>query len=127
MVSVERALTCAASVMLLLASGGSAAAQEPADNARLAADGVLTLGEVYEMTRERSPVLRAAAAVVDASAAREPAAGLPEDPRVQVGVMNFPLPGFDADMPSIYSLWREWQLRRSSTGTGWSPSPPPSP
>ena len=60
----------------------------------------LTLAEVYELARERNPMLRAASAMADAAATRESSAGLPPDPTVQVGVMNFSIPGFETDMAS---------------------------
>lgn len=63
-------------------------------------EGRLSLSQVYELARERSPMLRAAAARADAAATRESAAGLPPDPTLQLGVMNFSIPGFDVDMPN---------------------------
>lgn len=60
----------------------------------------LTVEQAYELARARSPMLRAAAAVADAAATREASAGLPPDPMLQVGIMNFSVPGFDTDMPS---------------------------
>ena len=60
----------------------------------------LTLAEVYDLARSRSPRLRAASALVEAAAAREPGAGQPADPTLQVGVMNLSLPGLRSDMPT---------------------------
>lgn len=97
-------LTWVAALVALLAGAGGASAQEPelapaADTAGVS-DGTLTLSEVYAIARARNPMLRAAAARVDAEAATEPSAGLPPDPMIQVGIMNFSIPGFEADMPN---------------------------
>jgi outer membrane protein TolC len=61
---------------------------------------VLSLEEAYGLARARSPMLRAAGALADATASREASAGLPPDPMFQVGIMNFSIPGFDTNMPS---------------------------
>lgn len=81
-------------VMGLLIAGAAlssteAAAQEP-----------LRLTDVYRVTRERNPRLQAAGSLVEARRAMEPGAGLPPDPEVQIGMMNFSLPGFSANMPT---------------------------
>lgn len=76
-------------------SGAPAHAANP-----LAADSSLALGDVYRLALERSPRLRAAASLVDARRSMEGAAGVPADPMLQVGVMNFSVPGLDADMPT---------------------------
>lgn len=60
----------------------------------------LSLQQVYALLRERNPRLKAAAAVVDATAARAPGAGMLPDPAVQVGLMNLSLPSLAANMPS---------------------------
>ena len=60
----------------------------------------LRLDDLYRVARERNPRLRAAGAVVDARRALEPGAGLPPDPQLEIGAMNFSLPGFSATMPS---------------------------
>jgi outer membrane protein TolC len=60
----------------------------------------LQLQDVYRAAEERNPRLKAAGAVVDARRAMEPAAGLLPDPEIQVGAMNFSLPGLSADMPN---------------------------
>jgi outer membrane protein, heavy metal efflux system len=83
-----RCITVAALLGMILP--GVAVAQEPP----------LTLAGVYRMARERNPRLRAAGALVDARRAMETSAGLPPDPALQVGVMNFSVPGFDTDMPT---------------------------
>lgn len=96
-------MAAAAAALLLL--GGAARAQTPAEAPgpqpeASPSEAPLTLSEVYELARERSPMLRAAGALADATATREASAGLPPDPMLQVGVMNFSVPGFDADMPN---------------------------
>ena len=60
----------------------------------------LSLSEVYALARERSPMVRAAGARAEATATRESSAGLPPDPTLQVGVMNFSIPDLDTDMPN---------------------------
>jgi outer membrane protein, heavy metal efflux system len=60
----------------------------------------LSLDEVYRLAWERNPMLKAAGAMADAIETREAAASLPPDPTLQLGVMNFSIPGFDTDMPS---------------------------
>jgi outer membrane protein TolC len=80
-----------------------------ADAGRPPAQGELSLSEVYELARERNPMLRASAAMADAVETREASAGLPPDPTLQFGVMNFSIPGFATDMansmaPSIQAM-----------------------
>jgi outer membrane protein, heavy metal efflux system len=65
-------------------------AQEPA----------ATIHDHYELARTRNPMLRAAAAAVEAAAAGESSAGLPPDPELQVGIMNASLPSLRTDMPA---------------------------
>lgn len=72
---------------------------------------VLTLAEVLDLARERNPRLAAARALTEAAAARESWAGLLPDPTLQLGVMNFSIPGLDVDMansmaPSIQAMQR---------------------
>jgi outer membrane protein, heavy metal efflux system len=59
----------------------------------------LSLREVYELARERNPMLNAARAAAEAVATQEPASSLPPDPEIQIGVMNASLPGLQMDMP----------------------------
>ena len=56
---------------------------------------VLRLGSVYELLLERNPRLRAAEALARAARARVPGAGLPPDPQVQFGWMNYELPSLN--------------------------------
>jgi cobalt-zinc-cadmium efflux system outer membrane protein len=55
--------------------------------------GWLRLGTVYAGVRERNPKAAAARSLAEAAAARVPAAGLLPDPEVQLGFMNYELPG----------------------------------
>lgn len=67
--------------------------------ATAAAQDALSLREVHELARERSPLLHASAAAADAVAAQQRSAALPPDPELQLGVMNLSLPALKADMP----------------------------
>jgi outer membrane protein, heavy metal efflux system len=73
---------------LSLAPGFAAAQAQP-----------LSLAELYELARERNPMLHASRAAADAVATQERSAVLPPDPEVQLGVMNASLPGLQTDMP----------------------------
>ncbi|MHB1168798.1 MAG: TolC family protein [Longimicrobiales bacterium] len=75
---------------LVLLPFGAASAQQPPE---------LSLREVYDLALERNPMVQAALAAADATAARQPAAALPPDPEVRVAAMNLSLPGLSADMP----------------------------
>jgi outer membrane protein TolC len=81
-----------------------------------------TLEEAYRLARTRNPMLRAAGAAADAAATREPAARTPPDPIVEIGIMNFSVPGFDADMatsmaPSIQVMQMlPWFGKRKLSG-----------
>jgi len=52
----------------------------------------LRLGDVYDAVRSGSPRIAAADALAEAARARVPAAGLPPDPQLQLGWMNYSLP-----------------------------------
>jgi len=60
----------------------------------------LRLSEVLELARSRNPRLLALTAAAEAAAYREPEASTLPDPTLQVGIMNFGLPNFNADMPT---------------------------
>lgn len=60
----------------------------------------ITLDEVLELARERNPRLRASRSMAEARDVSRSWAGLLPDPRIQLGMMNLSVPGFDADMPS---------------------------
>lgn len=83
-------------LQLVQVGAGPAAAQ----SAIPAGPPTFTLEEAYRLARERSPLLRAANSLVDATEAREASAGLPPDPSLQIGIMNFSVPGLDTDMPT---------------------------
>ena len=60
----------------------------------------LQLREVYAEAQARNPMLQAAQAAVRARAAMESSARTLPDPQLQLGVMNFGLPGLETDMPT---------------------------
>lgn len=60
----------------------------------------VTLEQLTEIARRRSPRLAAARAGAEAEASRTSRAGLLPDPSLQLGFMNLSLPGFSADMAS---------------------------
>ena len=78
-------------VALLLAL---AAAQDPTHVPRL------ELGQVYQAARAQNPRADAARALATAAQARVPSAKLPLDPQVQLGFMNYTIPGL-APMDAI--------------------------
>ncbi len=84
-----RSLQCIGLVVAALAAARPGAAQQ-----------ILKLEAVYRLTQERNPRMQAAAAVVNARRAIEPGAGLLPDPQLEIGAMNFSLPGLSADMPN---------------------------
>ena len=59
----------------------------------------LRLGELYDDVRRDSPRAAAARALVRAAAARIPGAKLPPDPELQLGFMNYSLPGLEPMEP----------------------------
>ncbi|MCG6957597.1 MAG: TolC family protein [Gemmatimonadetes bacterium] len=63
-------------------------------------DSVLRLEDVLALARSRNPRLQALQAAAKAAAYREPEASTLPDPMLQLGVMNFGLPNFNADMPT---------------------------
>ena len=79
-----------AAVALCLASlaAGRSSSAQPAP---------LTLDAVHALVAERSPRVRAAAALARAAAARVPGASLPADPALQLGLMNYALPDLRPD------------------------------
>jgi outer membrane protein TolC len=95
----------AAPIALAVALASPAAAQQappdsahvghgarPAHAAPAAQPAPLTLGAVEEELLRRSPRLAAANALAAASASRVASAGLPPDPQIQIGWMNYTLP-----------------------------------
>lgn len=53
----------------------------------------LRLGEVYDSVRQSNPKIAAARSLADAFRARVPGASLPPDPQLQLGFMNYTVPG----------------------------------
>lgn len=53
----------------------------------------LVLGETYAAARQHSPRVAAARALADAARTRTASAKLPPDPQLQLGLMNYALPG----------------------------------
>jgi outer membrane protein TolC len=58
-----------------------------------ASPGSITLDQLYSEAARANPRNSAARAIADAAAARVPGARLPPDPEVQLGFMNYELPG----------------------------------
>ena len=81
------ALLAAVLPVALVGATSDAAAQAPAEGQPM------RLGAVYQELRHASPRLAAADALAAAARARIPSAGLPPDPQVQLGLMNYSLPG----------------------------------
>ncbi len=96
-------------LLVALSGAANAAAQERQPAPRTAwspastpaaTSGPTHLRDIYALARERNPGLSAADALIRASAAREASASLPPDPMLQLGVMNFTVPGLSATMPT---------------------------
>lgn len=81
---------------VLLAPRNGATQAMPAPDADSTA---LTLGTVYDAVDRANPRARAAAHLARAAAARVPGARVPPDPRLQIGFMNYSVPGLSADGP----------------------------
>ncbi len=62
-------------------------------SAAQAARATLVLGDLYRDVQRESPKLQAARALVRAAEARIPSSKLPPDPQLQVGFMNYTVPG----------------------------------
>ncbi|HSJ07296.1 MAG TPA: TolC family protein [Longimicrobiales bacterium] len=87
-------------IVAMAAAAGMATAAPAASQPAPGRHEGFTLEEAYGLAATRSPVLQAAAASADAAAAMERSAGLPPDPMIQLGIMNFSIPGFGLDMPT---------------------------
>ena len=74
------------SISGLPASGG------PEQGQGAARSGVLRLGDAYAGVRQVNPKAAAARSLAEAVLARVPGAGLPPDPQLQVGFMNYAVP-----------------------------------
>lgn len=54
---------------------------------------VVRLGDIYASVRQNNPKIAAARSLAEAYRARIPGAGLPPDPQLQLGFMNYTIPG----------------------------------
>ncbi len=96
----QRARVChtifpaALSALLVLAAGSVGVARAQTSSPPAPRDaGSLVLGSVYRGARLASPRAAAARALARAAQARVPSAKLPPDPQLQLGFMNYTLPG----------------------------------
>lgn len=89
--SRRRAITCAIIGTLALGSAAPSAAQRPANGGE--STGPLILGELYRDAQRANPRSEAARSLARAADARVSWSGLPPDPEVQLGFMNYTLPG----------------------------------
>ena len=62
--------------------------------------GILVLDDLLDLVAERNPRLQATRAAAEAASLRVDEASTLPDPMLQLGVMNFGLPDFNADMPN---------------------------
>jgi outer membrane protein, heavy metal efflux system len=92
-------LTLAFAIGLVAGSAPAAAQSTAVGGPRTPTAGV-RLGELYDEARTRSPRVEAARSLARAAEAVIRAAHLPEDPQLQLGLMNRSLSGFDP-MPGI--------------------------
>ena len=88
---LTRAVLAATSVLWGLS--GSAAIATAGAQDRVAIAQPLCLGELYDEAQRESPRVAAAQALVRAAEARVSSAKLPPDPQLQLGFMNYTLPG----------------------------------
>ena len=88
--ALRRTIACAILGTLTLDSAATAAAQSPA-NAGDSPDRLI-LGELYRDAQRTNPRTEAARSLARAAGARVSWAGLPPDPEVQLGFMNYTLP-----------------------------------
>ncbi len=87
-------LLAALAVLFSPPLSGTLAAQQPAGR------DALSLADVYAQVRARNPRTAAASALANAAEARVASAGLPPDPQVQLGWMNYSLPSL-GPMPPL--------------------------
>lgn len=87
---------------MAVATAAAQAGRDPGtrEDTRYVTRDALTLDAVFALARERNPRLGAVRSMATAVGTRESWAGLPPDPALQIGVMNFSLPGFRTDMPN---------------------------
>jgi outer membrane protein, heavy metal efflux system len=91
---VRRRRTFASALFLAFAVHGRAGAQQPTWAGRL------RLSDLYTQVERANPRIAAAQALSAAARARVPAARRPPDPQLQLGFMNYSLPGL-APMPTL--------------------------
>lgn len=96
MKTIMRGWSTLAGLVLAATATAPVSGQTPAETG----GDLFTLDAAYREARTRNPMLRAAAAVADATATREASAGLPPDPVIQLGIMNFSVPGLETNMPT---------------------------
>lgn len=65
----------------------------PSTSPRVTGRDPLRLGDVYAGVRQSNPKIAAARSLADAFRARVPGASLPPDPQLQLGFMNYTIPG----------------------------------
>jgi outer membrane protein TolC len=73
---------------------------DPASEAAIAATPGLHLADLLVLAEASNPMLAALRSGAAAAAAREPEASTLPDPMLELGVMNFGIPSFEADMPT---------------------------
>lgn len=95
-VAAMAAIPAAAAAQLVPGGAGDSTLASEARTAS-AAQSPLTLDSLYALVEARSPRIRAATALAHAAASRIASAGLPADPEVQLGLMNYMLPSLDPD------------------------------
>ena len=89
-IPLRRMLVALAGLMLAVAPSLSPQGTPPT---RASEQGQLLLAQVYDVAARANPRAQAARASVRAARARIPAAKLPPDPQLQLGFMNYELPG----------------------------------
>ena len=85
---------------LTLAGVAATLAAAPRAHGQASAGDRLRLGDVYAQVERANPRIAAASALAAAARARAPGARRPPDPQLQLGFMNYTLPGL-APMPTL--------------------------
>jgi len=92
---VARQLKATTRIVALCALLASMASTPATASAQDASHSRLILGDLYGSVRRESPRAEAARALARAAQARIPSAKLPPDPELQLGFMNYSLPGLE--------------------------------
>lgn len=92
---VARQLNATHRIAALCALLASMASTPATASAQAASRSRLVLGDLYGSVRRESPRAEAARALARAAQARIPSAKLPPDPELQLGFMNYSLPGLE--------------------------------